>query len=118
MTIEQKAIEAYKKNRSLKPKYHIEECCWIDWFRKGYQRAQEEQPKIKPLEFKDGIADTPIGQYDITFNEHTQNYSSRSPTDELICLSKKEEWAIEACNHHYYELIISCFANTEEDENE
>lgn len=116
MTIEQKAIECYEENRKLKAKYHIPEVCWIDWFRKGYKRAQEDQPKIKPLEFKDGIAITPIGQYSITVDDYSQNYTGRSPKDEFICLATKEEWVIDECNKHYRELIMGCFTNTEEDE--
>lgn len=109
MTIEKKAHEAYAKNRELKPKYHIPESCWIDWFTAGYQRAEEDQLKIKPLEFKDGIAITLIGSYSITVDEYTQNYRSHSPTGEFIGLATREEWAIETCNQHYHDLVMSCF---------
>lgn len=67
MSIEKKAFEAYNKNRELKPKYHIPESCWIDWFTAGYKRAIEDQQKIEPLEFNDSVAKTPFGIYRIKF---------------------------------------------------
>lgn len=113
MTIEDKAVECYEKNRKLKPKYHIDDEAWMDWFEEGYKRAQADQPKIKPLEFKDGIAITPIGQYEIILNDQTLLYSSQSPTNESI-ISPTKGLAIEACNIHYRDLIMSCFTNTED----
>lgn len=115
MTIEQKAIEAYKKNRSLKPKYHIEECCWIDWFRKGYQRAQEEQPKIKPLEFNCGVANTTLGDYIISFNDEERVFDV-GINKEWHDSFNSESDAIEYCNKCHRDIIMSCFTNTEEDE--
>lgn len=47
MSIESKAFEAYKANRELNPKYHLPENMWIDWFVKGYERAEKDFKETK-----------------------------------------------------------------------
>lgn len=115
MTIEDKAVDCYAKNRQLKEKYHIPEVCWIDWFTAGYERAQEDQPKIKALEFPFGVANTPLGDYIISFNEEERVFD--------VCVNSEwhesfnsESDAIDYCNKRHSDLIMSCFDNTEEDE--
>lgn len=50
MSIESKAFEAYKANRELKPKYHLPENMWIDWFVKGYERAEKDFKETNEVE--------------------------------------------------------------------
>ncbi|MEG0518298.1 MAG: hypothetical protein RR555_05460 [Bacteroidales bacterium] len=50
-TIENKAITAYKEDRAKEAKYHTPDHFWMDWYRKGYEKAIGELPE-KPLNYQ------------------------------------------------------------------
>ena len=114
MSIEKKAHEAYVKNRELKPKYHIPESCWIDWFAAGYRRAEDDQPKIKPLKFIRGVANTPFGDYIISFNDEERAFDVQI-NKEWHDSFDSESNAINYCESYYEQTIESLF-ETEDDE--
>ena len=115
MTIEDKAVDCYAKNRQLKEKYHIPEVCWIDWFTAGYERAQADQPNITPLEFSCGVANTPLGDYIISFNDEECVFDVRINREWHDSFNGIND-AIEYCNKYHSDLIMSCFSNNEEED--
>lgn len=72
----------------------------------GYKKAKAEQPVIKPLEFDNGIATTPVGEYLIY--ERIGSDDIRWSINWKDYYEINEEEAIKACNEHYSNIIKSC----------
>lgn len=76
-------------------------------YEEGYKKAKAEQPVIKPLEFKRGLARTDIGPYMYISNSDPKGfYWWFQKGMERFC--RTEEEVIKACNEHYQNMIKSC----------